>query len=349
MLRSSLPVRLTRFAPVAVLAMGGAMPLSALAQVVPPAPPAPPPTAPFEPPPPPPPAPPAPPPAPEVPAPDLIKRDANGRVIPLTIPTEDAALAALGIKPEAQSKADQVRLERRALLERHLTRQLASALKLRAGLPTITDKTELGTLMGMIINARDLVLQPTLVPMMQSAGVFGAPEGDALKKAVDGYIAALGKDTQEALKDQPIDVQGAATARVNLRRIVIEPMREFNTLLARAAENWASIKPGLDLKIEGDAALAAEKAVTEAKPEGRADAMAKLLEALPGDKAPSVLEKVWTAFPETRLVPDPVPGARPGTATPTIQPVNRPTFQPSTAPGGVQPGQPAQPQPTQPK
>lgn len=316
----------------ALLAVAGGQ--CSLAQIGVPAPAATP-TAPvFTPPPPPPPAAPVPqpPPTPEVPIPDLVTKDASGKLVVLTIPTHEAALQKMTLRPDQQEKYRQVRQERSALYDRHLTRNLKSMLQVRSLLPNVNDKADVGTLMKWMPPARDVVLPMNLSKMLTGAGVIEAREAEAITKAEDNYVKAA---TEQVKADFQASMdQGVEMGRFNFKRMSNEPLREFDRLLGTFRARWSEIKPKLGA-LSPEAAAAEAKMLAGGDPRAAGDAACELLAAL-GDKAAAALEVIWTPLPENRLVPD--SALQPQTAAPARPPVRA---QPATPPS---PGTPTSPQ-----
>ncbi len=328
-----------------LLAVAGGQ--SSLAQIGVPAPAATP-TAPvFTPPPPPPPPAPQPPPAPEVPVPDLVTKDAKGKLVALGIPTHEAALQKMTLRPDQQEKYQQVRKERAALYDRHLTRNLKSMLQVRSLLPNVNDKADLGTLMKWMPPARDVVMPMNLSKMLTGAGVIDTREAEAISKAEDNYVKAA---TEQVKADfQSSMDQGVEMGRFNFKRMSNEPIREFDRMLFTFRSQWSAIKSKLG-ELSPEAAAAEAKILAGGDPRLVGDATCELLTAL-GDKAASALEMIWTPLPTNRLVPD--AALQPQTAAPArppikAQPVSAPSANSPTSPQNPPPQRPAQPAPTQP-
>jgi hypothetical protein len=130
----------------------GMMAPGAWGQIVPPAPPKTPPTPEYTPPPPPPPPVPVVPrdgaapeakPAPEAPLPSLVERDAQGRVKPLGMPTEEAAVRALKPSEETMKKVEASLAGRGQDLDRLVVEHVEALAELRAFTKKITEDASL--------------------------------------------------------------------------------------------------------------------------------------------------------------------------------------------------------------
>ncbi len=313
---------------------------AAMAQVMVPAPAATPASPAFTPPPPPPPPPPQPAPEPEMAIPDLVSKDANGKLVLLSVPTEEAAVLKMGVKADQQSKFDQIRKERSALYDRHLTTHLKDMMALRDVTPKINEPADLGSTVKWLLPARAAVLPMQLSKMLTGAGVISTREAEVVQKAVDGYVKAATDQVKTDFKDKAIE-QGVEVARFNFKRMSVEPVREFDRMLLTLSGNWPTVKAGLgELTPEATAAAAAMMAASD--PKAKVDAAASLLSLLPPETATKALEAVWSPLPANRLVPD--TALQPQVTAPTRPPAGapaRPIAVPANAPGGAPGGAPA--------
>ena len=313
---------------------------AATAQVMVPAPAATPASPAFTPPPPPPPPPPQPPAEPEMLIPDLVSKDASGKLVILGVPTEEAAILKMGIKADQQSKFDQIRKERSALYDRHLTTYLKDMLAVRGVIPLINEPADLGSTIKWLIPARAAVLPMQLSKMLTGAGVISTREAETVQKAVDGYVKAATEQVKIDFKDKTLE-QGVEVARFNFKRMSVEPVREFDRMALTLASNWSTVKAGLgELTPEATAAAAAMTAAGD--PKAKVEGAATLLKALPPETASKALEAVWAPLPANRLVPD--SALQPQVTAPTRPPAGtsaRPIAVPANVPGGAPGGAPA--------
>lgn len=273
----------------------------AAAQVVVPAPPAPAPTPEYQPPARPMTPPPPPPPAPEVPVPDLVQRDASGRVVEILTPTEEAALAAMKLDDAKKSQRQAVATERRALMQRVVARNSKHALQMRGLLPRLDTINNLGELVGYGDATRALQIQPGLIQNMTTTGAITQREAEAANKAVTNYTQALGKQIND---DSGGDrsKSGPTIARVNIRRLTLEAMREFDFLLLECANRWQEIKGRATVEAPADKESALAAAKTDA---AKVAAMADLLAAMPEPAQYAVLDLACMPLPAKRQLPDP--------------------------------------------
>ena len=307
---------------------------TAVAQVMVPAPGATPASPAFTPPPPPPPPQPQPAPEPEMAVPDLVSKDAGGKLVMLGLPTEEAAVLKMGIKADQQSKFDQIRKERSALYDRHLTTHLKDIMALRDVTPMINEPADLGSTIKWLIPARAAVLPMQLSKMLTGAGVISTREAEVVQKAVDGYVKAATDQVKTDFKDKTME-QGVEVARFNFKRMSVEPVREFDRMALTLANNWTTVKTGLgELTPEATAAAAAMTGTGDSK--AKVEGAVTLLKALPPETAAKALEAVWAPLPANRLVPD--SALQPQVTAPTRPPAGisaRPIVVPANAPGGA--------------
>lgn len=298
---------------------------------------------------PPPPAAPTPPPAaaqppsePELKVPDLVKRDTAGKIIPLALPSEEAAVEALGIKPDQKAKYDLLRQERRAMYDRHLTKNFDNLMKVKASLPTVDGPADLGSTINWLVPARATVIQPPLSKMLQTAGIISTKEMEVVTKAVDQYVKAATDDLKKSFGDKAPMEMGVEAARFNFKRMAIEPLRESERLFNQLAAKWPEAKAKLGLS--GDSLAAGEAALAKATdPKAKAEAVSNILKALTPEQAQQALELAWLPLPENRLIPEG------GSVTPTLSPggAAKPRVAPaqpaSANPGSTPAGNPAAP------
>ncbi len=308
--------------------MGGMCAMSApvLAQVVPPAPPKPEPTPSWEPPKPPepPPAPPAPP--PPLTPPDIIQRDANGRVIVLERPAEEVAVEALGVPDDKRALFERVRAERSVLWQRHLAGKGGLAVRTRPRVLEAVGNPGYERSMDVLAPMKELTITPPLPKMLELAGVYDARQSEAAQKGVTLYVNELNKDLKAQIQDVSVSEQMARTANLSLRRTAPELLRELDALLLRAASEWSSNGAGANLnpkdKVQFDQLIA--KATTPGDSKVRIDAMAAALALLPDAEAAGMLERAAPPAPTDRLIPD----APPTPPRPSNQPMKPVTISP---------------------
>ena len=272
----------------------------ALAQFVPPVPPAQGPTAPYDAParpPAPPPPPPAPPPEPELPAFSLVERDEAGKLKRLTIPTEEAALLKVidDLTPAKGEKARRVLAERAAKVEQKVAGAAAKALAIYGELEGLATNNDMNSLTALGEQMRLLMVAPGLLNTLQTQQALNYKQFSQLDKAVKEYTRAASKSVQEAEGATNIPAMLRSTARNNST----EPMRALERMLARAAEQWATLKPGLQVAPESAGKVSeGERALGAAVGErSRARAMAQVLAALAEDQQSAVLSSVATPLP----------------------------------------------------
>lgn len=298
----------------------------ALAQVVPPAPPKPEPVPAWAPP-----APPEPPPAPPAPPPpltppDIIKRDAAGKVAMFDRPAEEVAVEALGVPDDKRALYERVRAERSVLVQRHLAGKGAAALRARPRVLEALANPAYERSMDVLAPLKDLGVSPPLPKMLELAGVYDARQAEAAQKAVSAYINEVNKDLRAEIAGLSVSEQMARTANVGLRRMAPEFLREFDALLLRAASEWsakgamAALNPKDKVKFDQ---LIAQATGTPRPGDTsvRIDAMAQALALLPDDEATGMLDRAAPPAPTDRVIPDapPAPG-KPGAPQP-IKPV----------------------------
>lgn len=205
---------------------------AALGQIVTTVPPATPPAPPYTPPAPPPAAPPAPA-APAVATPDLVKKDAAGKAIPLTEPAEFVAIDALNLPADRKAKIDLVKTQRRAMMDGTLIKNASDAVLVRSKLATL-DKAEFNDLVGLQKPLQGLMLKERYIDMLVQGGAISQAEATAARDAVTNY----GRAMQEALKEaggNDIMKTAALSARYNIRTNSREAMVAFEEMLTKLA------------------------------------------------------------------------------------------------------------------
>lgn len=287
-----------------VMAAGLCVSGVAIGQVVPPVPPAPAPTPAYEPP-----APPPPPPVPVaakvVETPNIVERDAQGRLVVLTQTSDEAALSKMTLEAEKSGLRAQVIEERRARVHAMLSKQATTALSVRKAMPTI-DGMELQGVMELAPQVRLLNVQPSLGTMMMQAGAISQPELDAVNRAGQAYNQALAKEADPDNKGGGGAMQ--AIARTQMRRAVFEAMREYDVLLLKLAGQWAGVKGTLGEFSDAAALAAAEAKVASATSDGaKIEAMLGVLSTLNAEQQGKALSAVATPTPANPVVPASAP------------------------------------------
>lgn len=321
-----------------LLALAGLITLGGLTagahgQVVPPAPKAPPTPPPAYTPPPPPPAPTPPPaPEPEVKVPEIVQKDAKGKVVVYTIPADEVAIGMLqGLDESKAALREQVKVERRAKLDARLAGNVAPALTVRSAMRNI-DGISMQQAIAMRAQVQAVNFQPSLADMMVSAGALTPRQADACKKAATNYSLALMREQEE--------LQGKSSAEtqrwipVNAARLAsLEGLTAFDRLLRQAGERWPEIKAKLQPAVDATPELAAAEALlAAASGPDKANAMEAVIAKLNAEQQSQVIKAVATPMPASPVVPD---GVRPGggaTPPPTARPVQAkpvPTAEPA--------------------
>ena len=222
------------------------------AQIVPPAPAATTPAAPYTPPPPPPPPPAgAPggqpgtvaPVSPGITPPNLVQKDAAGKVTELTIPVEFAAVEALNLPADRKAKIDGVKTQRRAMMDGTCIQRCTDVCLIYTKLPVL-DKTEFNDLVALQKPLQSLVLKPPFIDMLVQQGALTSAEGDACRAAVNNYNTAMQMMLKEQGGNDIMKIAGQA-ARMNIRGISRESMIAFDDMLTKAAAKTGKSKEEL--------------------------------------------------------------------------------------------------------
>lgn len=222
-----------------------------LAQIVPPAPAATTPAAPYTPPPPP------PPPAanpvgqpgavtsagPAVTPPNLVQKDAAGKVTELTIPAEFAAVEALNLPADRKAKIEAVKTQRRAMMDGTCIQRCTDVCLIYTKLPVL-EKTEFNDLVALQKPLQSLVLKPPFIDMLVQQGALTSAEGDAARTAVNNYNTAMQMMLKEQGGNDIMKIAGQA-ARMNIRGISRESMIAFDDMLTKAAAKTGKSKEEL--------------------------------------------------------------------------------------------------------
>lgn len=242
------------------------------------------------------PTPPPPPAEPDLPAPDLVKRDAEGKFVALTEPLDEAAVMAIvpTVKSEeSREKISKAVEDRRARSEQAVARNAAAALDVRkqmAGLDAVSGNANIN---GINTQIRTMLISPNLIDTLMASGGLTPKEVGRARKAVEAYRKALNNDAKDA-------VGGDATKMIeplmkaNLKLNWVEPSRTLEGLLERLSGRWADVRGTLGLTDEQSKKIAPlEKALAgAATPSAKADALAGVLGELSGQQASVALKSV---------------------------------------------------------
>ncbi len=259
---------------------------------------------------------PAPAPAPAVKTPDLIKRDAAGKVIRLTVPTEEAAMSMIELDPSTIERRMLLTMERRAHQDALIVKNPKDAISLRAtvrDINTTEDSSRLVRARTLMNNL--LIMSKSYSAFMAEGGGITSAEQKAIADASRAYVDAITAEVNESIKGRgDFNLSLVSFARANVPRSCLEFNREFNRMLVDAGKQWSTVRTAAgDLS----AASALEPAITSAKDDAAlADAVVAVLSAIEPDAASAILKKVATPMPDKPLV--------------QMDPSNRQQMQPQT-------------------
>lgn len=268
--------------------------------------------------------------------PDLVQRDSSGKIIRLTIPTEEAAMAKLELDPDTLEKRMQIFMERRAYQDQLIVKYPAESLNLRnvsLNANKIEDLDVFVKVRGGPMN-KVLLSYKTLSTMLFEGGGITQPQQKAIFDSATAYNAACSKEVNSELKGRSIQLSGITHARNNIPRSCFEFNREFNRMLIDAAKLWPTkITTSADLVAKaGDTSAAVIAAKDDA---ARADAMAALLAKLTPEQMSTLLAEVATPLPANPLTKYELPGGNTGGVK--LEPVPAPKFTRPQAPAGGEP------------
>ncbi|CAN5839087.1 hypothetical protein BH11PLA1_BH11PLA1_18890 [soil metagenome] len=249
--------------------------------------------------------PPAPPPAaPTIAAPELIKKDAAGRIERLTLPSEEAAMAALALDPASAAKRSQITLERRAYQDQLITAAPKHALELRRVVKNIDTINDTNVLVATRIQHMTPVMlaKKSLATMMVEGGGISAAEQKAITDASNAYNNAVFQETSADLRTQKADMGTAQLtwAKQNIPRSSVEFSRAFERMLTDLATRWkdvAAANPDIAGKLKDDGMKMTSASTSEAK----ADLVAAALAKLSDEEATKLLSMVATPMPAQPL------------------------------------------------
>ncbi|MBL0871143.1 MAG: hypothetical protein IBJ18_11270 [Phycisphaerales bacterium] len=252
------------------------------------------------------PPPPPPPPAPEIkiPAPDLVRRGEDGKIVRLTVPTEEAAMAMMSFDPTTEDKRKQITVERRARQDAAIAENPLAAIEVRRVLLTAEEINDLNTFVKTrSMMDKVLLTRTSLSMMMQQGGGISAGEQKAIAESAKAYVDAIYKETTDSIKGRnDPTLSGLTLARTNLPRAGIEFNRAFDRMLDEAVAKW----PELRKDIAGSLASLADREAGVAKAEGakaKREAMLNVLQGLPESDIKTVLSRVATPMPANPIVP----------------------------------------------
>ena len=240
--------------------------------------------------------------APAIKAPDLIKRDAQGKVIRLQVPTEEAALSMLELDPSTIERRMLLTMERRARQDALIVEFPTDALKLRDTLRDINTITEPARLVASRTLMNKLVIMSkSYSQFMAEGGGITSQEQRAIIDGNTAYVKAITEEVNEQVrgKGDPT-LSMIAYARANVPRSCMEFNREFNRMLVETGKQWSMLRP-----LAGDLSKAStiEGAISSAKDDdARASAVAAVFATMEPEAMSAVLKKVATPLPEKPLV-----------------------------------------------
>lgn len=242
---------------VAALAFLGS---SALAQIVPPAPPKSPPAPEYVPPPPPPtpspresPTPVRPtedgrnPDAPAKPLPSLLQKDSAGKIKPLTMPIDEAAVRALELSEAAKPKLDAAMIKRRTEVGRVIVENLADLIEIRTTMATANESTSLETMASTAQKTKPF----RAVPLVD----FLVKEG-ALTPAQKTQATQVAREYKGAIREEAMNSSGGhgnmnAMAFIGFKFTMDdfsgEAFRELDRVLDDSAPKADAILKGMNL------------------------------------------------------------------------------------------------------
>lgn len=275
------------------------------------------------------PAQPAPEPEPEIPAIDLVKKDAAGKIIPLTAPAEEVAVEEVlkHLKGEAADKLRKLIEDRRAAAENAVARNATAALNARsqlAGLEEIKGMRELSSVNTEMLPAK---VKPELIDMAQQLRVMTPKQIKIARDALKAYRDAYTKSSSDV---EPM-------IRLNVRFNAIEPMRALDDLLVRLADKWSDVRGGIGLTDDQTRAIAAAEKAFGSAPAGKAksDALAAILKQLSSQQASTALLMVAATMPEgLPVAPPTAPKVKPVPTKAKPAPADAPDAGKETKDGG---------------
>src|SRR5688572_13626480 len=221
---------------VVLTAVTGAMTWTASGQILPPAPAKTPPTPEYTPPPPPPPPPPANPrpgtttPAAQTPAeplPSLIEKDEAGKVKPLGMPTEEAAVRALKPNEETMKKVETSLAGRRNDLDRLVAEQVEGLVELKKFAAEVNEKTSMDVIQGHAKKVHSFRTFPGVLDRLQKEGAIDPALKSRAGKVAEEYRKAAAEEFQKGFEHG------------NTQQMVLLGFRQF--LVTNTTEAYASL------------------------------------------------------------------------------------------------------------
>lgn len=279
---------------------------AALAQIAPPPPPAPPPTPEYVPPPPAPPEMARPPvnipPPPRDPIADvkyesIVKKDAEGRLLPLKESVEVASLRANPlVTPEAWGQIEPVMADRAAKLERTVVENLDLVEKVEGGIFNDLNVMDI----GQVKTVSELVKPLTPAPLVTSLREWNALDANQQRLTEriaqeyrQAYMTQIKTQADEQSAGDPI-ASASIQTRLLFRDMVDETMDAYDRLLVKASAQFGTIAPKLGLDaVQGPKVQAAQAALKRATTdEARLATMKELFAALTMDQKKTALQAV---------------------------------------------------------
>jgi hypothetical protein len=221
----------------------------------------------------------------QVAAPNLVERDAEGRVVLLKEVPEFLAVRKLSIPAERQPAVAAFMSQRAAAVEKAVAEHATKAIELREKLAVI-DTLEINGLTNLPALFKPLSPGSNALEALRGSNALRPEEFEAVNTAVNEYRKALGEDVKK-LAAGDIGKTMVLAASTQVRTLSIEPMSALDRMAGGAVSNWDAASKLL-AGWEGTEKLTSAINGAGSK-EAKINALLQAIKDMPGDKASALL------------------------------------------------------------
>jgi hypothetical protein len=187
-----------------------------------------------------------------------VRRDAAGKVLPITLPPDyevfDAFARSLGDEEIEFRRRFQDTLDAREQgIEDLLINEITPALSLRQSQPELLTVTEVKRVQELATLTRKFMLSPPLITEITEGGRFNESLALGLRSAVSDLRTAITQSELEGVDRADRPRHAAMSSRIAVRLNGMEAMMILDRMLTRAGRRWSAIVPALGLSPEQQA------------------------------------------------------------------------------------------------
>ncbi|MBC7834218.1 MAG: hypothetical protein H7Y88_03845 [Phycisphaerales bacterium] len=194
---------------------------------------------------------PAPPPArpapePEGPLPSIVELDKEGRLAPLRMNVQEAAILALKLDEETQGKVDEVIRAHHADMDRRVIEHLPLVLALRGQLDSLEQVTDFKQF-ETVTRSMGPIKASSLLERLVREQAITARQKRRADAVVSEYEKALNEDLSRELGEGNTAALLPATGRRILKNIAADAMRSLDGMIERASPRSRELLEGAGL------------------------------------------------------------------------------------------------------